>query len=88
MLLLTCTSNQCFFRRSRDVTEYALIVNALHNLDGDTVLKVKREFDIAYLIAEHNLAFTKMGPLCELEERHGVDLGQGCKSEQACATFR
>ena len=36
---------------------------------------MKREFDIAYLIAKHNLAFTKMGPLCELEERHGVDLG-------------
>ena len=41
-----------------------------------TALKMKRKFDIAYLIAKHNLAFTKMGPLCELEERHGVDLGQ------------
>ena len=24
---------------------------------------MKRKFDIAYLIAKHNLAFTKMGPL-------------------------
>ena len=39
------------------------------------------------MIAKHNLAFTKMGPLCELEERHGVHLGQGYKNDQACATF-
>ena len=78
MLLPTYTSEQCFFRRSRDVTEYA---NALHNLDGDAALKVKRKFDIAYQIAKHNLAFN-------LEERHGVDLGQGYKNDQACATFR
>ena len=58
---------------SSDVTEYAPIAKALHNLDGDTALKVKRKFDIA----KQNLAFTKMGPLCELEERHGVDLGEG-----------
>ena len=48
----------------------APIANALHNL-GDTALKVKQKFNIAYLIL---IAFTKMGPLCELEERHGVDL--------------
>ena len=59
--------------------QYAPIANALHNLDDDAALKVKRKFDIAYLIAKHNLAFTKMGPLCKLEERHGVDLGQGYK---------
>ena len=57
MLLCTCTSEQCFFRSSWDVTECA---KALHNL-GDAALKVKWEFDIAYLIAKHNLDFTKMG---------------------------
>ena len=67
---------------SRDVTEYAPIV------DCDTALKVKREFNIAYLIAKHKLAFTKMGPLCELEERHEVELEQGYKNDQGCATFR
>ena len=79
MLLRTCTSEQCFFQSSWVVTEYA---KALHNL-GDAALKVKWEFDIAYLIAKHSLAFTKMGPLCELEERHGVDLGQGYKDDHA-----
>ena len=74
-------------QRGSDVTEYAPIAKALHTLDADAELKVKRKFDIAYLIAKENLAFNKMGPLCELEERHGVDLGQGYKNDQACATF-
>ena len=28
-----------------------------------------------------------MGPLCVLEERHGVDLGAGYKNSQACSMF-
>ena len=33
------------------------------------------------------MAFTKMKPICELMERHGVDLGEGYKNNQACACF-
>ena len=33
------------------------------------------------------MAFAKMGVLCKLEERHGVDLGQGYKNDKACASF-
>ena len=53
---------------STDVTEYVPIAKALYNLDADTELKLKQKFDIAYMIAKHNLAFIKMKPLCELEE--------------------
>ena len=28
-----------------------------------------------------------MKTLCKLEERHGVDLGQGYKNDRSCATF-
>ena len=28
-----------------------------------------------------------MSALCQLEEKHGVDLGAGYKNNQACATF-
>lgn len=28
-----------------------------------------------------------MAPLCELEEHHGVDLGQGYKNSRGCAGF-
>ena len=53
---------------STDVTEYVPTAKALYNLDADAELKLKRKFDIAYMIAKHNLAFIKMKPLCELEE--------------------
>ena len=47
----------------------------------------KCKFDIAYLIAKEHLAFAKMAPLCDLLERHGVNIGTGHKNQKACATF-
>ena len=58
---------------SADVTEYLPI--ALYYLHTDAELKVKGKFDIAYLIAKHYLASTKMKPLCELKERHWLNEG-------------
>ena len=69
---------------SSDVTEYAPIAKALHT---DAEEKLKRKFDIAFFISKENMAFAKMGVLCQLEERHGVDLGQGYKNDKACASF-
>ena len=56
-------------------------------MDAGAQLTVKRKFDIAFVIAKEHLPFMKMKPLCELQERHGVDLGQGYKNNQACTTF-
>jgi hypothetical protein len=39
------------------------------------------------VIAKGKMAFTKMKPICELEERHGVNLGVGYKNDHACASF-
>ena len=72
------------------IANYILLAFFLLNclfFDDAAALRTKRKFDIAYLIAKENMAFAKMGPLCQLEERHGVDLGQGYKNELACATF-
>ena len=63
--------------------EYAPIAKAQHTLEDATATHTKHKFDIA----KENLAFAKMGPLCQLEERHGVDLGQGYKKYLACASF-
>ena len=73
--------------QSKDVTDYAPIARALCKLDEHSEQVLKRKFEIAYLICKENLAFTKMAPLCQLEICHGVDLGQGYKNDQACATF-
>ena len=54
--------------------EYAPIAKVLHTLDDAAASRTKRKFDIGYLIAKENMAFAKIGPLCQLEERHGVNL--------------
>jgi hypothetical protein len=59
----------------------------LLTLDAATEEKLKKNFDLAYFLSKENLAFSKMSSLCELEERHGVDLGSGYKNNQACTTF-
>ena len=71
------------------ITKYSPIAAALlrSSMDTTTREQPKRKFDIAYTIAREMLAFTKMKTLCELEERHGVDLGQGYKNDRGCATF-
>ena len=72
---------------SSDIREYAPIAKSLHSMDSSSEQRMKRKFDIAYVIAKQNMAYSKMQPICELEERHGVDLGQGYKNNQACSTF-
>ena len=59
--------------RSRNVEEYAPIAKALSTLDLDTASKMKRKFEIAYMLCKEGLAFTKMEAVCELEEKHGVN---------------
>ena len=56
--------------------EYAPIAKVLHTLDDAAASRTKCKFDIGYLIAKENMAFAKMGSLCQLEERHGkFDIG-------------
>ena len=70
-----------------DVREYAPITKALSMMDEASREKMIKKFEVAFMIAKNNMAMTKMKPICELEERHGVDLGQGYKNSQAGASF-
>eukprot|EP00731_Ephydatia_muelleri_P017065 Em0010g163a len=63
------------------------IIQMIQNLDAETEARVKRKFDIAFFICKENLSFLKMGSLCELQTRHGVDLGEGYKNNKACTEF-
>lgn len=71
-------------QQGNDVTQYAWIAKALLTMEELSQVTLKRK---AYFIAKEKLAFTKMRPLCELQERHGVNLGIGYKNDHACATF-
>ena len=70
-----------------DLYQYAPIAKAFSTMDGASRELLKRKFDMAYMIAKEKLPFTKMIPICELEEHHEVQLGQGYKNDHACATF-
>ena len=56
-------------------------------MDPSTREKTKKKFDIAYMMAKEKLAFAKMKCICELEERHGMDLAGGYKNDHACSNF-
>lgn len=81
------------FRRSQcqDEREYnqrhAPIARALLTIDVDTAARLKNKFELTYFLCKESIAFKKMASLCELEEKHGVDLGSGYKNNQACSVF-
>ena len=77
------------FKKSQSVpvTEYAPIAKALSTIDERTKAVMARKFDIAYTVCKEGFAFTKMSTLCELLEKHGVDLGSGYKNNIACTEF-
>ena len=70
--------------QSTNVCDYSPIARSLFGMDQEAEAKIKRKFEVAYVIAKQNIAFK---PLCLLEEKHGVDLGEGYRSDVACATF-
>ena len=57
------------------------------SMDKVTLERTKKKFDIAYFIAKEGLAFTKMKALCDLQERHGVDVGTTYRNDHACSSF-
>ena len=70
------------FRKSQysNATEYTPIAKALSSLDASSEQRLKKKFEIAHLLCKQSLAFRKMVTICELEEKHGVDLGSGYKT--------
>ena len=76
-------------KQSSSIVDYVPIAKCLAqaSMDPSTREKTKKKFDIAYMMAKEKLAFAKMKCICELEERHGVDLAGGYKNDHACSTF-
>ena len=89
MLLLICTGTQCYSikKASNSIVDYSPIAKALSTLDASTQAAVSRKFELTYMMCKEGLAPKKMSTLCELEEKHGVNLGTGYKNDIACAEF-
>lgn len=48
--------------QSSDVRDYGPIAKALYKMDQST--RIRKKFDIAYIMAKEGIAFTKMKTLC------------------------
>ena len=66
---------------------YAPIAQALSTLSEGEQSKLRLKFDIAFFVASEQLPFTKYPAICELEERHGVNLGAAYVNNNACKEF-
>ena len=74
--------------QSTSVTDYSQIAQAFYRMDQTVEKQTKMKFDVTYnMIAKEGVAFTKMNLLCQLQERHGVKLGECYKNDHACANF-
>ena len=65
----------------------APIVVALSTLGEEERGRLQKQFDISYFIAKEKLSFRKYAGICELEARHGVNIGRAYTTETSCRTF-
>ena len=60
---------------NESVTCFSPIARSLMNMDASTRERMKRKFDICFVMAKEGIAFSKYPALYDLESRHEVDLG-------------
>ena len=69
------------------VTTYSPIACSLLTMDASVRSRLKKKFDICYIMAKEGMAFKKYPTLHALEECHGVDLGFTYKTPLSAKTF-
>ena len=68
-------------------TSYAPIARSLLMLEESERGRMRRKFDLCYLMAKEGIAFEKYTALYELEARHEVDLGPAYKTAPSAKLF-
>ena len=66
---------------------YAPIASSLMNMDAATKARMKRKFDICYVMAKEGMSFSKYPALFDLESRHEVDLGVAYRNDVSARSF-
>ena len=69
------------------LTQYAQIARCFSKMDATTQERLKKKFDVCYLLAKENMAFVKYPAILELEERHGVDVGFAYRTKDSAKVF-
>lgn len=76
--------------RNEAVTTYSPITRSLlssASMDPAVRERVKKKFDISFVLAKEHVSFTKYPAIHELEERHGVVLGSTYKNRDSASNF-
>lgn len=76
--------------RNESVTSYSPIARSLlssASMDPAVRERVKKKFDISFVLAKEHIPFLKFPAIHELEERHGVDLGPTYKNRDSARNF-
>ena len=71
----------------RPVESYAPIARALLVLDDQEKERMKRKFEICYILAREDIAFLKYAPFHALVERQGVEIGSSYRRADCAKTF-
>ena len=69
------------------VTSYAPIARSLLMLEESERGRLRRKFDLCYLMAKEGIAFEKYVPLYDFKARHAVDLGHAYKTAPSAKLF-
>ena len=69
------------------ITSYSTIARSLLVMDETVKARMKKKFDICFVMAKEGVAFRKYPSFHALEERHGVDLGFAYKTDESAKTF-
>ena len=72
---------------SLPITSYSPIARSLLVMDDTTRERMRKKFDVSYVIAKEGMPFRKYPILHALGERHGVDLGFAYKTNEAAKVF-
>ena len=66
---------------------YAPIARAIEKIPVAESARLRHKFDIAYLVATEKLSYLKYPNICELERKHGVDIGLSYTNERSGRIF-
>ena len=84
---MICVRAEAAKTANQPVTTYSPIAHSLLTLDEVAKDRLKKKFDICYVMAQESVAFRKYPALHELEVRHGVDLGFAHKMKDSAKNF-
>ncbi len=71
------------------ITSYSPVAHSLlsSSMDSTVRKRVKKKFEISFMLAKEYLPFTKYPAIHELEEMHRVDLGQTYRNCDSASSF-